>query len=374
MTTGTNMSRDVADQQFMAQALELAQQGQGSVEPNPMVGCILVREGAVVGRGYHQRFGGPHAEVEALRDVGVDNASGVDAYVTLEPCCHHGKTGPCTQALIDAKVARVFIGCEDPNPSVAGEGIAALRQAGIDVVTGVLEEHARRLIAPFAKLIKARRPWVIAKWAMTLDGKIASATGSSKWISGESSRALVHQLRGRVDAILVGRRTAALDDPLLTARPAGPRVATRVVLDSTASLPTESKLVQSIDQAPLLVAATDQASAEQRRSLEDGGVEVLTLGGEQRGDQLTALLEELGKRQLTNLLVEGGSEVLGSLLDLRAIDEVHVFIAPKVLGGAGAPSPIGGAGIDDMTEALSLCEVQIRQLGEDVHVHGYPSV
>ncbi len=372
MTTGTNMSGNVADQKFMTQALELARQGQGAVEPNPMVGCVLVREGAVVGRGYHQRFGGPHAEVEALSDAG-DAATGGDAYVTLEPCCHQGKTGPCTQALIKAKVARVFIGCEDPNPKVAGQGITTLRQAGIEVVPGVLEERSRRLIAPFSKLITTGRPWVIAKWAMTLDGKIASASGSSKWISGQTSREFVHELRGRVDAILVGRRTAALDNPLLTARPTGPRTATRVVLDSTASLSVDSNLVQSIDQAPLLVAATDQASVEKRKSLEDRGVEVLALGGEHRGQQLTALLEELGKRQLTNLLVEGGSEVLGALLDLRAIDEVHVFVAPKILGGAGAPSPIGGAGIDDMTKALSLCEVQITQSGEDVHVHGYSS-
>ena len=330
-------------QDFMSQALELARQGRGAVEPNPMVGCVIVRDGEILGRGYHQKFGGPHAEVEAIRDAG-EATTGADAYVTLEPCCHQGKTGPCTQALIKAGVARVFVGCEDPNPQVAGQGIAALKEAGIEVVAGVMQDQAKRLIAPFAKLITTGRPWVIAKWAMTLDGKIASYSGSSQWISGEQSRQFVHQLRGQVDGILVGRRTAELDDPLLTARPAGPRTATRIVLASRATLSTDSRLFQSLDEAPLLIATTSQAPAEKCQSLQDRGAEVLVLAGEQRAEQMTALLDELGSRQMTNVLVEGGSAVLGTLLDLKAIDEVHVFVAPKILGGAGAPSPIGGAG------------------------------
>lgn len=354
----------------MSQALELAEQGRGAVEPNPLVGCVIVRAGVVVGRGYHQRFGGPHAEIEALRDAG-EAASGADAYVTLEPCCHQGKTGPCTQALMDAGIARVIVGCEDPNPKVAGQGCAALRSAGIEVISGVLPEQSRQLIAPFAKLITTGRPWVIAKWAMTLDGKIASHTGSSQWISGEASRAVVHQLRGQVDAILVGRGTAEADDPLLTARPPGPRTATRIVLDSLAMLPSESKLIGSLDEAPLLVVASEQASPQDRQRLIDHGAEVLTLAGQDRADQLSSLLDELGCRQMTNVLVEGGGEVLGTFLDRQAIDEVHAFVSPKLLGGEAAPSPIGGSGIADMAQALQLQRVQIKQLGDDIHIHGF---
>ncbi len=355
---------------FLSQALKLAQQGQGTVEPNPLVGCVIVREGEVVGQGYHQRFGGPHAEIEALRDAGKA-ASGGDAYVTLEPCCHHGKTGPCTEALIEAGVARVIVGCEDPNPKVAGQGLAALRAAGIEVDVEVNCEEAQRLIAPFAKLMTIGQPWVIAKWAMTLDGKIATETGNSQWISGEASRAVVHELRGRVDAILVGRGTAEADDPLLTARPPGPRTATRIVLDSQATLSFDSKLMKSINEAPLLVVSTTSASPENRRRLENHGAELLMVSGENRKEQLTSLLDELGQRQLTNLLVEGGSEVFGTLFDLGAIDEVHAFVAPKLIGGKLAPSPIAGAGLAEMSAAFELESMHVEMLDHDLHVHGY---
>ena len=359
----------MTDQQFMQQALELAQQGEGSVEPNPMVGCVVVRNSEVVGRGYHQQFGGAHAEVEALRDAG-DRAHGAEVFVTLEPCCHQGKTGPCTEALIDAGVARVVVGCDDPNPKVAGKGIAALRDAGVEVHSDVLVGEALQLIAPFAKLVTTGRPWVIAKWAMTLDGKIASRTGSSQWISGEASRKVVHQLRGRVDAILVGRGTADADDPLLTARPAGPRIATRVVLDSKCSLSTDSKLCQSIGDAPLLVATTAAASKAARKRLEDSGAEVFTLAGEDHAEQMNSLLDELGRRQLTNLLIEGGAEVLGTLFDMNAIDEVHAFIAPKLIGGTDAPTPLAGAGLLEMERALELQSPRVQPIDDDIYVQG----
>ena len=355
---------------LMSQAFQLARQGQGKVEPNPLVGCVIVRDGKVVGQGFHGQFGGPHAEVEALSTAG-DAASGATAYVTLEPCCHQGKTGPCTEALIQAGVARVVVGCEDPNTQVAGQGIAALRAAGIDV--GLMEncDEAIRLIAPFSKLMITGRPWVIAKWAMTLDGKIASHTGSSQWISGEASRAVVHQLRGRVDAILVGRGTADADNPLLTARPPGPRTATRIVLDSQALLSSDCKLIQSLGEAPLLVAMTSNASPRNRKRLADHGAEVFTLSGDTRAEQLASLLDELGRRQMTNLLVEGGGEVFGTLLDLRQIDEVHAFIAPKLVGGATAPGPVAGLGIAEMSTALHLESMQVEMLDADLHVHGY---
>ncbi len=225
------------DTQQMQRAIALARRGEGFVEPNPMVGCVLVRDGNVVGEGWHQRFGGPHAEVVALQAAGGD-ARGATAYVSLEPCCHHGKTPPCTQALIDAGVARVVIAMHDSFAEVAGGGVKQLREAGIEVTVGLLDDEARQLNAPYLKLIEQGRPWVIAKWAMTLDGRIASKTGSSQWISGEASRAIGHGLRGRVDAIIVGRGTAAADDPLLTTRLSDgnkpPRTATRVVFESGA--------------------------------------------------------------------------------------------------------------------------------------------
>ena len=380
------MTAAPSDDRFMSRALELAEQGRGAVEPNPMVGCVIVRDGEIVGEGFHQRFGGPHAEIEALqslesfpktgerasaRGATVTSARGAAAYVTLEPCCHQGKTGPCTTALIDAGVARVIVGCQDPNPQVAGQGVAALQAAGIDVVESSLQTEAKQLIAPFTKLLSIGRPWVIAKWAMTLDGKLATHTGSSQWISGESSRAVVHRLRGQVDAILVGRGTAEADDPLLTARPPGPRTATRIVLDSNGVLSSKSKLVQSVADTPLLVATTETATATNRQRLEASGAEVLMLASETRSEQMAELLDELGRRQMTNLLVEGGSEVLGTLLDMQAIDEVHAFVAPKLIGGVKAPSPIAGTGIESMTTAIQLERMQIEALGNDIHVHGF---
>jgi diaminohydroxyphosphoribosylaminopyrimidine deaminase/5-amino-6-(5-phosphoribosylamino)uracil reductase len=367
------MAHSSADQKFMQQALDLARQGQGKVEPNPMVGCVIVRDGQVVGQGYHRQFGKAHAEIEALNSVknsAKNSAQGAEVYVTLEPCCHQGQTGPCTEALIQANVARVIVGSGDPNPQVAGKGFAALRGAGIDVCTDVLGEQAKQLIAPFAKLITTGKPWVTAKWAMTLDGKIAAHTGSSQWISGEASRKVVHELRGRVDAILVGRGTAEADDPLLTARPAGSRVATRIVLDSLARLPTSSQLCQSTGQAPLLIATTAAASNDNCERLRDLGAELFVTLGNNRGEQINSLLVELGRRQMTHLLVEGGGEVLGTLFDLGAIDEIHAFVAPKLIGGQAAPNPIAGAGRATMSEAIGLDQPQFEQLGDDWYVHG----
>ncbi len=234
----------------------------------------------------------------------------------------------------------------------------------------MLAEQTAELVAPFAKLVTLGRPWVIAKWALTLDGKIASRTGDSQWISGEASRTVVHKLRGRVDAILVGRGTAERDDPLLTARPPGPRTATRIVLDSAARLSPDSRLAQSVDQAPLWVAVGEDASAERCERLEACGAEIVVLTGDVHSARITALLDELGRRQMTNLLVEGGAQVLGTLLDIRAIDEVHVFIAPKLIGGADAPSAMAGLGLADMGAALSLRNPVVEVLSDDVYITG----
>ena len=356
------------DSRFMDRALHLAWKGLGRVEPNPMVGCVIVNNGQTVAEGWHQQFGGPHAEIEALRAAGP-LAKGAHVYVTLEPCCHEGKTGPCTRALIEAGITRVVIGCEDPNPQVAGRGATELRGAGIEVSLSCEANRARELIAPFEKLVRTGRPWVIAKWAMTLDGRIATRTGSSQWISGEQSRAKVHELRGRMDGIVVGRGTVDADDPLLTARPSGPRTALRIVLDSEASLSCQSQLVETVEQAPLLVAVSENAPQERKQQLEKRGVELFTCAGRDRRERLESLLDELGSRQMTNLLVEGGAEVLGTCFDIATVDELLVFVAPKIIGGDGL-GPIAGRGIPQMRDALRVSKLYLEQVGDDFCLSG----
>ncbi len=357
------------DYWHMQRALELAARGEGFVEPNPMVGCVVARGVEIIGEGWHRRFGGPHAEVEALRIAGP-RAAGATVYVTLEPCCHRGKTPPCTGAVIAAAPARVVIAQRDPFPEVAGKGIAQLEAAGVAVEVGTGEAEARRLNAPYLKLVETGRPWVLAKWAMTLDGKLATCTGESRWISGLQSRAVVHRLRGRVDAVIVGRETAVRDDPLLTARPPGPRTPTRVVLDTGANLPIGSQLVRTAAETPVLVATGETAPPANRKRLTEAGCEVLVFPGKDYAERLDALLAELGRRRMTNVLFEGGGRVLGTLFDTRAIEEVHVFIAPKIVGGAEAPSPVAGGGLAAMAEAIRVPSPVIEILGDDVYVRG----
>jgi diaminohydroxyphosphoribosylaminopyrimidine deaminase/5-amino-6-(5-phosphoribosylamino)uracil reductase len=357
----------------MALALTLALRGEGLVEPNPMVGSLIVRDGEIIGEGFHERFGGPHAEVTALEAAG-DAARGATAYVTLEPCCHQGKTSPCTQALVRAGVGRVVVAVEDPFPQVAGKGIAELRAAGVACDVGALAGEARYVLAPYLKRVTTGRPWVIAKWAMTLDGKLATRTGDSQWISSELSRAVVHQLRGRVDAVMVGSGTARTDNPLLTARPVDRadwrRTATRIVVDSAATLAPDSRLVQSASDVPVLLAVSTRAPDGACQKLEEAGVEILRCMGDAHEIRLFALLDALGRRQMTNVLVEGGSRMLGTLFNIGAVDEVHVFIAPKIAGGVTAPSPVGGAGVEKMADALGLGDMTIEELAGDVYVHG----
>ena len=347
----------------MQRALELALRGQGSVEPNPMVGCVLTVGQRVIGEGWHQRFGGPHAEVEALASVSAEDAgelSQATAWVTLEPCCHQGKTGPCTDALIQAGIRRVVVATLDPNPAVAGQGVAQLRQAGVEVEVGIEEEPALELLAPYLMTREEDRPWVIAKWAMTVDGKIATASGDSQWISGPGSRERVHQLRGRVDAVLVGIGTALADNPRLTARPPGPRAPMRVVLDRQAGLPLGSNLVQSAGDGKLLVVVGEDAPEARCRALVAAGSHVMRpadwdAAGTGASTGLEGLLRECHRRwQWTNVLVEGGGEVLGSLADEQLIDELHLFVGAQLLGGAEARTPVGGRGAATMAEACQL--------------------
>jgi diaminohydroxyphosphoribosylaminopyrimidine deaminase/5-amino-6-(5-phosphoribosylamino)uracil reductase len=349
----------MTDADWMARALALAERGRGSVEPNPLVGAVVVRDGRLVGEGWHQRYGQAHAEVNALAVAG-EAARGATLYVTLEPCCHFGKTPPCTDAVLRAGVARVVAAMSDPFPQVAGQGAEQLRQAGVVVDVGPCEGEARRLNAPYLKLLAKGRPYVHAKWAMTLDGKIATRSGDSKWISNEASRRRVHELRGRMDAIVVGIGTVLADDPLLTARPPGPRTPVRVILNHRGRTPPASKLVQTARETPTWVVTTGEPAPQ----LSALGCEVVGCA------DVAALLDEMGRRRMTNVLVEGGAAVLGSFLDAREIDEVHVFLAPRLAGGHDAKTPIGGRGVEKIAEALTLAELRVESIEGDVYLHG----
>ena len=354
-------------ERWMRRALELAERGRGAVEPNPLVGAVLVRDGQVVGEGWHERFGQSHAEVNALARA-RDAAKGATLYCTLEPCCHQGKTPPCTDAILRAGVSSVVAAMLDPFPQVAGQGMARLRDAGLTIETGVCAAEAQLLNAPYLKLLSTGRPYVQAKWAMSLDGKIATAQGDSKWISNEASRRWVHDLRGRVDAIVIGKGTALADDPLLTARPPGPRRALRIVLDRQASLPLTSRLVQTTGEVPVMVVTCDNGNVERENALRATGCEVLALPDS--ASMIPLLLDELGRRRFTNVLVEGGSGVLGSFFDSQAIDRVHVFLAPRLLGGAQSFTPIGGEGAVRVREGLAITSWSIETMEEDLLIHG----
>lgn len=384
------------DERWMTRAVQLAGRGEGFVEPNPMVGCVLVLEhettGAVevVGEGWHHAFGRPHAEVEAIRAAQTAGkpTEGSTAYVTLEPCCHYGKTPPCVKALIEAGVRRVVVAMRDPFAKVDGGGISQLREHGVDVSVGCLEAKTRELNAPYLTRIEKRRPWVIAKWAMTLDGKIATRTGSSRWVSSEASRQIVHRLRARSDAVLVGSRTAIADDPLLTVRLSGAETADevrllqphrkplRVVFDSAATLPPTSRLAQTARETGVLVGvsnvllAGNDTACVNAEALARRGCEILPLTGAGHYDRLVELLQHLAERDVTNLLVEGGGTLLGMLFELKLIDEVHTFIAPKLVGGYEAASPVEGSGVSEMAGALLLQHPVIEQTGTDVYCHG----
>ncbi len=360
----------MSDHFFMSIALELAERGRGWVEPNPLVGAVVVRDGHVVGEGWHEKFGQAHAEVNALRQAG-ESAQGSTMYITLEPCCHFGKTPPCTLDVIQAGIRRVVVAMLDPFPQVAGQGAARLREAGIVVEVGIGEAAARRLNAPYLKRLRTGRPWVHAKWAMSLDGKIATRTGKSQWITGEAARAHVHELRGKMDAILVGRATLVADDPLLTARPAGPRTPTRVVLtESAEGMPANCRLLDSVSAAPILIVTTT-AGAQRLATWRQNGVDLLELPSSDGVLNVKSVLTELAQRGMTNVLVEGGADTLGRFRDAGEIDEVHAFVAPKLFGGRAAMSPIGSLGIAEIDEATTLSDWRIEQLGDDLLVHGF---
>lgn len=354
---------------YMARALELAEGGRATVSPNPMVGCVIVRDDEIVGEGFHQRAGEPHAEVLALRDAG-DAARGATVYVTLEPCNHHGRTPPCTEALIDAAVRRVVIAALDPDERVDGSGVARLRDAGIEVVTGILEREAHHQNEIFRTAHLEKRPWVLYKTAMTLDGKIATRTGQSRWITEEPARNLVQRWRHELDAVAVGINTVLLDDPLLTTRVEGGRSSLKVVFDSVGRTPPTAKLFDEDAQgrpARVLLFVTEKASEARLEPLRDRGAEIVVTPELRGRTAVSAALAELHERGVTSVLLEGGGTLAWSFFEAGAVDRVAWFIGPKLLGGKGA-SPLGGMGAAQMDEAIRLHEVRTEAIGDDLLV------
>ncbi|MFL5908013.1 MAG: bifunctional diaminohydroxyphosphoribosylaminopyrimidine deaminase/5-amino-6-(5-phosphoribosylamino)uracil reductase RibD [Solirubrobacterales bacterium] len=368
MTVGTEQEAS-----YLRRALELAEGGRGSVSPNPMVGAVLVRDGEVIGEGFHAEYGDLHAEraaIEASRAAGED-PSGATIYVTLEPCAHTGRQPPCTEAILEAGISRVVYASEDPTDKASGRGPGILRDGGVEVeLAGGSEASAARLLnQPFRKRARTGRPLVTYKAAMSLDGRVASPTGDSRWISTAESRELVHRWRAECDAVAVGIGTALADDPLLTARVEAPSSQpSRVVFDSTARLPLDSALVSSIDEAPLIVVCAPEAASARRDGLERAGAEVIVAPG--RGDRarLEAALAELGRREIQDLLVEGGPTLAGALFDAGEIDQVRVFIAPLLVGAAEARALLEGEGVARIAEGVRPLATSFEQVGEDLLV------
>lgn len=361
---------------WMAEALELARRGLESVSPNPMVGALLVRSGRVLARGYHRRPGGPHAEVAVLsaaRRAGVD-PRGADLYVTLEPCAHHGKTPPCVDAILAAGLKRVFYAVDDPNPVTRGIGPRILRHRGVEVSRGLLAAEAHALNEPFFQWITTGIPWVILKWAMTLDGRTAAPLGTSRWITGEEARAHAHGLRRRVDAVLVGTETALRDDPLLTPRPAAGRTPWRIVLDRRSRLPLSLKLLspdpEVAGEGPRALVAGAGISPRRRRELEKRGVHVL-VAKERRGAlDLRSLLVQLASFPISQVLVEGGSRLHGGFLRARLAREIAAYVAPRLLGSEEAPGAITGSEILRLQETPWLSGLKVQPLGRDLLIAG----
>ena len=356
----------------MALALKLAAKAAGYTSPNPMVGAVVVKDGYILGQGYHHRHGDPHAEVEALRQAGPQ-AQGATLYVTLEPCNHHGQTPPCTEAVLAAGICRVVIANSDPNPRVAGGGAAYLRGKGLIVDVGLLAELGVKLNEAFFKTATTGLPFIIAKAAASLDGKIATRNNDSHWITGNKARTWVHRLRHQVDAILVGVGTVVADDPQLTTRLPGGRGkdSTRIILDSHLRLPLSSQVLTVKSTAPTWVVCTDAASGDKMAAIQSLGAEIIITPARENRVDLAALLTVLGERRINSLLVEGGAEVHGAFFAAGLVDKFHLFLAPKFIGGRQAPGILGGHGIAHLNEAHQARELSIHRLGPDILISGY---
>ena len=362
-----------ADERFMWMALDLARQRRGKTNPNPMVGAVVVQNGGVVGTGCHQAAGGPHAEVIALRKAGESAAEAV-LYVNLEPCSHHGRTAPCVEAIIRAGIKQVVAAMEDPNPLVSGSGFRKLDEAGIKVKRGILEQKARQLNEVFVKYITTGTPFVAVKAAMSLDGKIATRTGQSQWITGEKARQFVHRLRDHSDAVVVGIDTVLKDDPLLTTRleGGGGKDAARVVVDSRARLPLDARIINPGSRARTILAVTDEAPRNKCAALQEKGVEIMALPSRAGRVDLQALMRKLGEREMSAVLVEGGGTLNYGLLEAGLVDKLFLFIAPVLFGGQGSPTAFAGEGVASPGQAWTVEQVELKQFDRDLLLIGYP--
>lgn len=366
---------------MMAHAIELAEHGVGHVNPNPLVGAVIVKDGRIIGEGFHEQFGGPHAERQAFAHC-TEDPSGADLYVTLEPCCHTGKTPPCTDIIIEKKIRRVFVGCPDPNPLVAGKGMKILRDAGIEVFSGILESECRKQNEVFLHYITEKTPFVIMKYAMTLDGKIATVSGQSRWITSEQARLAVHIDRNRYMAIMVGVGTVLSDDPMLNCRLDRPcieygastdkknRNPIRIICDSSLRTPLSSRLVSTAKEIPTIIAAccSDTSLAE---PFAQAGVNVLFTAPDASGHvDLHDLMKQLGQLGIDSLILEGGGTINDAALRAGIVHKVQAYIAPKLFGGAGAKSPVGGTGISEIADAQNVHLTSVSKVGPDLLIEG----
>ncbi|WP_053376711.1 bifunctional diaminohydroxyphosphoribosylaminopyrimidine deaminase/5-amino-6-(5-phosphoribosylamino)uracil reductase RibD [Paenibacillus sp. FJAT-27812] len=358
------------DEYYMGLALDMASKASGQTGINPVVGCVVVKDGRIIGIGTHLKRGTGHAEVHALQMAG-DEAEGATVYVTLEPCSHFGKTPPCCERIIAAKAARVVVACGDPNPEVSGRGIARLREEGIDVTVGVLAERSELMNEKFNKFITTRQPFVTLKTASTLDGKIASRTGDSRWVTGSAAREQVHTLRHQHEAIMVGIGTVLADDPLLNTRASVPAIdPVRIIVDSKLRLPLDARVVTD-RSIRTIVLTSGEASAEQRVALEAAGVEVVVCGADAKVD-LSAAMKKLGELEIGSILLEGGGQLNGAMLEAGLIDKIVLYYAAKIIGGTDAPGTFTFAGFEKMADAIQLERVSVEMAGEDICVSGYP--
>lgn len=357
----------------MKLALELAKKGIGKVHPNPMVGAVIVKDGKILGQGYHKKCGEGHAEVNAFKDAEEknENVEGAEMYVTLEPCSHFGKTPPCADKIIEKKISKVFIGTLDPNPLVAGRGVKKLKDAGIYVEYGILESECYKLNEVFMKYIVKKEPFVVMKTGMSLDGKIATYSGESKWITEERSREDVHNLRNELTGIMVGINTVLKDNPQLTCRVNGGRNPIRIIVDSNLKIPMDCKIVNTAKEVETIIATTDKANLDKINSLEDKGVKIIVVPSKNGKVNLKELMTILGKLKIDSILLEGGGTLNFSALEEGIVDKVKIYIAPKIIGGKDSKTPIEGKGIDNLKDAFKITNLSVSTIGEDILVEGY---
>lgn len=356
------------DEEYMQMALEEAVKGVGHVNPNPLVGAVIVKDGRILATGYHKAYGELHAERNAFKNC-AENTSGATLYVTLEPCCHYGKTPPCTEVIMEHRIKRVVVGCLDPNPLVAGKGIRILQEAGIQVETGVLEEKCKKQNEVFLHYIKTKTPFVVMKYAMTLDGKIATATGKSKWITGEVARQRVQQDRNRYMVIMVGIGTVFADDPMLNCRLEGGRSPIRIICDSKLRTPMESKIVATANEIQTILATTCKEKQRQQSYLEKG-CQIVEVGEKDGHLDLQELMRKLGERGIDGVYLEGGGTLNDAAIKAGIVNKVQAYISPKLFGGTTAKTPVEGSGIKEVAECLELDEIRMTQLGKDVLLEG----